>query len=707
MLGLRKKIEKCHVHKGFAGLPDYPWIDDVPEDKSHLEIVDQVKGSEEKGILPIDILLSDGSLLSDKRNQKYYHLVFEYIELFKMFNPESTVSVFRDRVQALLKWIYWLKEKNVRRLEDVTRSHFDLYAKEALFGKEVVLGLPQKLHRAMQKALNKDELIMYGSPGALLIRRKEFYKNNSLDVIHRNGKGHVGPISKAMMDYYEIKLNKGVNKKEIAKVSYDELIEYLELYPQKVTEQTLQRQLLPLDELYQWSEYLESTKFKIKPYLNGSGRVASVLGIKSGRTPSIPAKLAFPFVQEATRWIIDCSDMILDVMVNDYDPEHLNALLKKHDIELTISEKSDNADSYVSKEHRNVNKLGLIRLLSTACFIVIGVLSARRKEEINELFADCYEDGWLRIYIEKTSQRMDAMPVPPLVGKAIEILKKLSSNARELYDVDSLFVCLNEENKLVEYKPDSYLNRFYEVTIKDKTGINWKFSPHQFRRFFALIYYHRFDDPALGILSFHLRHFSLDMTVRYITDDEFGKEMREVGDEWTASFLRDVLAGRRAVGGKAGNKIKKKMSDWAKEFSKKVDVVEREKVVNKMMKYMKRLGATFSQQVWGTICTCPNNTPYSTYAACKTTSDHPDYANADEGNYIPTYYEDYPSNVGLSGEFCRDDWYGCLASDFNEVRGYTVDYFPELYVGRLPAETLTEVNTFIDKLGLIPGFPIP
>lgn len=605
----------------------YTWIEKISNDGSHLKVIDGYQGSSQTGYIPVDMVLSDGSHLSDPRHRTWLKLVYEYAELFQMHNPETSISAFGERVKSLLKFIYWLNHRGVRRLENVTKSHLTQYAKEASFGTEAVLGTPKKLHKTMQNVLRNGSVPM--QKGNNIIQRLSVYELAGVNVFKAK-RVNPGTLCARIMDFYDIELSSGIDAEKLADIGYEALADKLEIFPQQVTEQTLHRQLLPIDEIYQWGEYIKSTHFSFMPYPEGSGKLASTLGVKAGRTPSIPAKVAFPYIQEAVRWVENFSEFIVDIYDRKKNADQINDWLYSQSLSLSLTRLSQHEMPHVSTKTRKVNEMGLIRLLSTACFIVIASLSARRKEELRQLVAGCHDGGWLSVYIEKTSQRMDSQPVPPLVGKAIETLEKISSHARELYKTESIFVLLDKSNKLVEYDPTIYLNKFYEITIKEKVGIEWSLSPHQFRRFFALIYYYRFDDAALGILSYHLRHFNIEMTKRYVTDQEFGKEMRETGEEWKASFLRDVISGKRAVGGKAGNKIKKKIHDWTSEFRNKVDVVDKEKVVSKMMKYMNRMGASFTQQVWGTICTSPLNTGFAKYSACKTTGEHPDYANADE-----------------------------------------------------------------------------
>jgi hypothetical protein len=139
------------------------------------------------------------------------------------------------------------------------------------------------------------------------------------------------------------------------------------------------------------------------------------------------------------------------------------------------------------------------------------------------------------------------------------------------------------------------------------------------------------------------------MTKRYITDDKFLKEMRITGEEWTATFLRETLHGKRKVGGRSGEKIKKKFEVWASVFSRKVNVYERERIVEKMMRYMRRVGTDLTQQVWGTICACPKNTSLAKYAGCANQKGQPEIAKGSiekcGGCPFSIYTDRFPSAV--------------------------------------------------------------
>jgi len=603
---------------------EFPWLIGISEGGSEWTIIENSMEKPKQGKINFNILLGDSTLLTDKKNKSLLELAMRYAEVYKVHAPNSCIKTFQTRMNGLFRFLFWITSKNINRLDQVTKPHINQFIQESVYGQEIVLAIPKKLYMAIKNTLSKT-----GDFHELPVINGKIARTRYLIDTHiYNSAINNGLFSKRIFDYIDDELlRKKTPHGKILEKSYDELLEHLELYPVRQTVASIHRMLLPIEEIYDWRHFIEGKNFQFNPFPHGSSKVASRYGIATKRTPSIPAKVGFSYLQECTRWVNDYSDQIIDILENNYSADEASEIIKSLGLKFRINER---IDPYVSAKFGVVSKEGLLRLLVTASFAVISVLTARRKEEILALEKGFYDKGFLKVWIEKTSQRYDHQPVPPLVGKALEILEIISDNARDLYSIDSLFVYANSENELVEYDPGLYLTKLYEMTVKEEVGIEWSFASHQFRRLFALLYYYRWDDAAIGILSYHLRHFNIEMTKRYITDNEFAKEMREVGGEWTASFLREVTLGKTPIGGKAGNKIKKKLNDWAGEFRSKIDVIEKERVVAKMLRYMDRVGANFTQQVWGTICTCPTKTGLAKNAACTTNNNQPDYASANE-----------------------------------------------------------------------------
>lgn len=608
--------KKFESHKG-----QWPWLKNISFSESKIEITDTIGEIRKTSTVKLDVQLLDGSRLTDKRNREFYELVLEYVEVFRLHNPTIGASVHALRVRALLVFICWLSQYRIRSLAKVTKTHIEKFSNEAAFGSEFCLNIPEKIFNSIQKHLLQGKKLPLRQANTL--RRNEIYEMFGVKELPIRNFTYTTRI----LDWYEHHLKYDFKGVDLKKVTFEEVLEELDLIPPIVTIQDLHRKLTPMEEIWSWQHYLRSKSFTTPPFPEGSSKAASRLGTTTKRTKSIPPKVAFSMMSESAKWVLNYSDEIVNLYSSEADCTTVVKRLADIGLNLSVRNGQQSNQGAVTLE-------GVIRYLASACFTVIASLTARRKEEIFDLGYKCIEtdrgDGayWLTIYIEKTSQRYDLCPVPSLVNKSISVLEKLSEKAREQSQSDSLwqYVYSGEVVNLSSEKVRGSLQDFYTSFVDVDSSHEWQFSFHQFRRMFALLYYYRFEGAYIGALSYHLRHYNIEMTKRYITDEKFMKEMKEIGEGWTASFLRRVVSGKEKIGGKSGEKIKRKLSGWLKHFRDKVDVVERERVVAKLTRYMKRVGSDFTQQVWGTICACPKKTSLRKHANCANDRGEPNTA---------------------------------------------------------------------------------
>ena len=250
------------------------------------------------------------------------------------------------------------------------------------------------------------------------------------------------------------------------------------------------------------------------------------------------------------------------------------------------------------------------RMTAAACFAVIAGLSARRLGEIMDLGAGCTfvdMDGrhWIRIYIEKTLRTYEQMPVPAAVHQAVECLEEISAEAREETGDDSLWQYRSRsKRRCVRLRPNLELNtlsRFIGGDLHER----WSFHAHQFRRFFALVYFWRYESGDVAALAHHLRHFDLEMTRQYVTDGGFGRIWQDVAEERQRDVLASVVDGSRWVGGPAGDQLKARIEALRRRYRRDVQVVAAERIVEKLLRLAKKWGSACKLHVWGTLCVCP------------------------------------------------------------------------------------------------------
>ncbi len=195
----------------------------------------------------------------------------------------------------------------------------------------------------------------------------------------------------------------------------------------------------------------------------------------------------------------------------------------------------------------------LIQHMMTACFIMIATNHGRRLNEIigvNQLpyglyFGCIHEKSesparYIDIYIEKTVKDWCSFYVNQLVIDAVKLLEEISQVFRPLFtprktykdDInaarhDKLFVWHYLTPLGFEYVPISYNFRAASTKFYRRAGVtdlDLDHRAHPFRRFFALLYFYRYDNPKLLALQHHLWHLDPGMTVVYISDPPMRRE---------------------------------------------------------------------------------------------------------------------------------------------------------------------------------------
>lgn len=210
--------------------------------------------------------------------------------------------------------------------------------------------------------------------------------------------------------------------------------------------------------------------------------------------------------------------------------------------------------------HRPSLRPVLFELLATAALVVIAAFSARRKEEMQSLKEGCIStiDGemWLETWISKNVREMDKIPVPTTVERAVEVLHWLSKEGRirtgNAWLLDfSEFVTTEGKSRSGKpaYRFYDGLDRFAEfVGVPPVDGRRWIPKPSEYRRFFGMTYFHRFDFPNLVALSDFYRHFNPTRTRGYITEIAHGTHVRQREENSERAARKDRRISKLAAG---------------------------------------------------------------------------------------------------------------------------------------------------------------
>lgn len=355
-----------------------------------------------------------------------------------------------------------------------------------------------------------------------------------------------------------------------------------------ITVQAMQRWLDPLEQLHAMRRRIEAEAITFKPFPFGAARVAAVKGVGVARTPIPPPMLALHLLEHSARWVFDRGQSLTTMAAKRAD----------------------------------------VLRLATACWIIIAAFTARRDEEIDDLRNGCLRGDdksgwWLHVYIEKTLQRKEWIPVPVLVARAVEILTSISASARQENGTDQLFQWLSPDGDSVRLDVGRHLDDFataVQVPLHRPRGSPaavWHWHPHQFRRFFAILYFYRFEGASIEALSHHLRHFSLEMTRRYVTQDpEAAALWTDVEWGYMGHVARSIVAGERSVSGSAGERLKKTAQRLIDLFRRKLHVAPVDRVGASLALIMQRQGMVLTPKPWVT-CSCPRTRDAAAHAACR------------------------------------------------------------------------------------------
>lgn len=297
------------------------------------------------------------------------------------------------------------------------------------------------------------------------------------------------------------------------------------------------------------------------------------------RTPSIPEKVAFFYLDNAVRWVVEYGVVLADYY--DQVNGELDALVRGHGgsrpdyfapkafslvLQPTVLRplriaRINRVWPNVSNAHirENLSVEDAIGILRSACFVVIAAFSARRVSEILQLRRDCIiagADGWdIRFELRKVGVAGEVeefvRPVPEIVKTAVDILETISKKLRESIKADDyLRGCLwisSRGQKAVRWTPLSAyksLDLFADVIrVPLIDGRRWYSRPHQWRRFFAISYFWQNRmDASLSALAWFLGHLDPTMTMRYILEDLRGSELSDLEATFIVDTLRDANA---------------------------------------------------------------------------------------------------------------------------------------------------------------------
>ena len=286
-----------------------------------------------------------------------------------------------------------------------------------------------------------------------------------------------------------------------------------------------------------------------------------------GKTKTIPAKVALELIDKALGLVHIGSSVLTPQLkavddayqqagtyknIEDGLKYHLGNVLAENlqkAIEQKIDKKNLNLNFKVGPRVKRGDKNMSIdelfnQVFPQCCLIVIAAFTGRREDEILELRVDCLKDNGIEIWHEKGQDYFGVDPSCEAIEIAVNAMIEFGADARKDLDSDKLFCVYDftgdkKTSKL--FSPDSckITTKLCEMLSVIHDNKPWKLAEHQFRRFFAITYLYRYKNAKLTALSYHLRHFSIRMTLEYVRGSVGGEIFEEVASE----KLDDVFSG--------------------------------------------------------------------------------------------------------------------------------------------------------------------
>jgi len=333
-----------------------------------------------------------------------------------------------------------------------------------------------------------------------------------------------------------------------------------------------------------------------------------------GLTETIPDLQGFHLLDRAIRWVLMYSNDLLELrqqtimalkkvgdITNHYKrTKCIEKLLQKFSPkQFSASDPSApwplDAVNFRERESQNLSILDATgRYLMAACIVVIAAFSARRKMEVlnikggepteedsapRAIFIDQDKKPWLWCWIEKTLQKWDRVPIPEVVVKAIEVLEKLTATtrvkncSRNLFELEML---ITEGTAKFDFQHSINLFADFVQVPPLNDGSQWVFKPHQFRRFFALMYMYRYKYGEHGkfeALSWHLRHLDMEGTKRYIEEIHESDMLKAHRKHIVVDLMSDVLRKERKAAGPGGEAMQVQLNEMIREVIKGSEIL--------------------------------------------------------------------------------------------------------------------------------------
>jgi len=469
---------------------------------------------------------------------------------------KSSAASSPDVALAYLEMLCaWMRKQDIYQFQDLTRDHVNHFLQDCAIGIGVASGLNSRLMKLLE--VYEKNLSPPDRQTALqshLIARKKPAKAGTgfvfnLDALSNAiGMRATNSLPRPFIEKFADLVNIPVA---------DFLVTGYEVKAVSVT--TLERVANTINQLSQIPTGFDTIRFFAFPDTTEEFFL-KFKGAPRGRTENLSLDDAVEIMAAGATWIIDYAEAFFKL------GHAAKRLLIKHPNSLWyhVPRKVSNEVALIKEETGvDLNKItGMniknfddvimaFHLLSSACVCVIYSNTARRKMEIASnkfgLTYGCLKKSELgvysmRVYIEKTIRDYVTTGINFLAGKAIEVLQRI----HEIYsDLDSDGQVADDQplfSARLGFTTGAFVTGNYtDPKIADRHLPKWielvigndliQVRPHMWRRFYAVLYFYRYDFPQLSALSKQFFHFSESKTFTYITDKNFVEHASSISEK--------------------------------------------------------------------------------------------------------------------------------------------------------------------------------